>query len=51
MTPTQRSYYIQLLAEAWDSDRPGYLPAEFLVWQLAGRALRKSLFRMGTGRS
>jgi hypothetical protein len=36
MTPTQRGYYIQLLAEAWDSDRPGYLPEGYATWQLAG---------------
>lgn len=36
MTVTQRGFFIQLLAEAWDSDRPGYLPDGYPVWQLAG---------------
>lgn len=36
MSPEQRGYFIQLLAEAWDSDRPGYLPKDVPLWWLAG---------------
>lgn len=36
MTAEQRGWYIQLLAEAWDSDEPGFLPKGHPVWWLAG---------------
>ena len=46
MSPTQRGYYIQLLAHAWDSDRPGYLPNDpALLWKLAGARSRESFER------
>jgi uncharacterized protein YdaU (DUF1376 family) len=36
MTPTQRGYYIMLLAHAWDSEKPGHLPNDpNILWKLA----------------
>lgn len=36
MTPEQRGYYIQLLAEAWDSSEPGFIPDAAPIWWIAG---------------
>lgn len=42
MTPTQRGYYIMLLAHAWDSDNPGELENNpNLLWRLAGAGSKK----------
>lgn len=43
MTPEQRGYYIQLIAEAWDLDEPGTLPDDpEQLWFLAGAKNRES---------
>lgn len=48
MTATQRGYYIQLLAYAWDSERPGTLPNDpGIIWRLAGAASRREFEAKG----
>jgi hypothetical protein len=47
MSPCQRGYFIQLLAEAWASDRPGYLPSSYPPWQLAGAKSEKEFLSNG----
>lgn len=36
MTAQQRGFYIQLLAEAWDSSEPGFIPDQAPLWWVAG---------------
>jgi uncharacterized protein YdaU (DUF1376 family) len=46
MSPEQRGYYIQLLAEAWDSKEPGTLPVDVEdLWFLAGASSRAEFER------
>lgn len=48
MTPSQRGYYINLLAHAWDSDRPGLLKDDTdLLWKLAGADSREQFEKDG----
>lgn len=42
MKPIQHGYYINLMARAWDSDRPGTLPNDAeVLWKLARAESRK----------
>lgn len=46
MTPEQRGYYIQLLAHAWDSDKPGTLSSDpTILWKIAGADSREDFER------
>ena len=46
MTPTQRSYYFDLLCHAWLSDRPGFIPNDRdLLWRLARAKSRETFER------
>jgi uncharacterized protein YdaU (DUF1376 family) len=48
MSPTQRGYYINLLAHAWLADVPGTLPNDpTVLWQLAGARRRADFERDG----
>lgn len=49
MTPSQCGYYINLLARAWDSDRPGHLPNDpDILWKFA-RAESRDQFDRESG--
>jgi uncharacterized protein YdaU (DUF1376 family) len=43
MTETQFSRYMRLLLRAWDSETPGFLPADpDMVWRMAGAPSRRA---------
>src|SRR6266849_1461936 len=46
MSPSQRSYYFDLLCHAWLSDRPGFIPNDpDLLWRLARAKSREAFER------